>query len=707
MLQRKWGMGLFVLLLVLAVGAPGQAQEADAKSEEDGEAAEPVATDKVEYVEVNLKDLPTANSITTKLPVDNLVTPANVGQVSRPLLEEQDARVLGDALRNVSGVNPQPGAGVFDYFVLRGFNSENGSLLMFDGAAEPEAGFYPMYNIEGVEVFKGPAGFLYGKDPLGGAVNLVRKQPMPARFGTLGLSYGSFDTREGTLDWNVASGQGEVAFRVNALWREADNYRDNKPSEHTAINPALTWRINERNKLNFNIEYARAKYSPDSGIPLLNNEVPDVPRTNSYQSPFDFSDQKIGRFQVDFESKLSEWATLRNKTYFRTLDWRSNGTLLTGTDMPLRGCPGTTVCRNLTMLDDDQQFIGNQLEAVFDLGGGAVTHSLLAGVELQRQTDVYDLGISPLPSIDIFDPVETADTLTPFPLEAADATTSTAAPYIVDQMKFGSRFQLLLGVRYDWIKVEEELRDASRTDGEASPMLGFVYQPNKTTSLYLNTGSAFAPAGPRVAGDLDPERSQQAEIGVKNRFLDGRVHTTFAIYGLRRENIPITDPNGFTQQAGDQTSQGVEFEVSAEPMSRLRTFFTYAYNESELTNFNRVIRFGPGPADFFVVDLSGNVPAYAPEHLLNLWVSRGFENGLTVGGGVRFIGEQFIDADNLYKIDGAVVLDALIAYRFKKFKINLNLKNFTNKEYDTRGFQSFSVTPANPFAAYVGVEFGL
>ena len=72
-----------------------------------------------------------------------------------------------------------------------------------------------------------------------------------------------------------------------------------------------------------------------------------------------------------------------------------------------------------------------------------------------------------------------------------------------------------------------------------------------------------------------------------------------------------------------------------------------------------------------------------------------------------FIGEQFIDADNLYKIDGAVVLDALIAYRFKKFKINLNLKNFTNKEYDTRGFQSFSVTPANPFAAYVGVEFGL
>ena len=77
---------------------------------------------------------PKSNSIATKLPVPPQETPANVGSVTAPILREQDAVSLNDALTNISGVNIQGGSGVHDYYVIRGFNSLDGTLLLTDGA---------------------------------------------------------------------------------------------------------------------------------------------------------------------------------------------------------------------------------------------------------------------------------------------------------------------------------------------------------------------------------------------------------------------------------------------------------------------------------------------------------------------------------------------------------------------------------------------
>ena len=690
-----------LLLLISTVSAKDGDEEQSAEDEAR-------SIEQREYIEVNVSYLPTSNTIATKLPVPLHLTPANVGSVSAPLLREQAAVVLGDALYNISGLNPQTGSGVHDYFIIRGFNSLDGGLVLTDGASEPEVSFYSLYNVQGVEVLKGPGGFLYGSNPLAGAVNIVRKQPLPGNFTVIGGTLGSHDTWDGNLDWNLASGDANRSFRLNTTWRESDNYRDDKASRHTAINPSFAWKLGESSTLTFNLEYVDAEYSPDAGIPLLGGEIPDVPRSRSYQLPGDFSDQEIRRFQIDFETELGEGLKLRNKLYHRDLDWQSNGTLFVGTS-------GTEALRTLTLLDDRQRFTGNQLEVILTRNTGPVTHNLLFGLEVARFTDEFGIDFVPpentvgvpgfpgvfvpgVPNIDLFNPVETFTGVEPQPFLAGDTRSRIIAPYVIDQIELSDRFRLLVGARYDDIDFEDDVTAASRDDSEVSPMAGVVYSPDPSLSLYASFGESFAPASPRIQGSPEPEASRQFELGAKKLFYDGKMRTTFAVYELERDNIAIPDDNGFTQQAGDQRSRGFEFELAAEPLPRLRTFLSYAYTDAELTEFTERV-------SEMTVDHSGNTPAFVPKHLLNFWVSRSFRNGFGVAGGGRYFGDQFIAEDNAFEIDAATILDAAVFYDRKTWRFTLNVKNLTDEDYETRGFGSNSVIPGNPFRVFAGFEY--
>ncbi|HKV10875.1 MAG TPA: TonB-dependent receptor, partial [Thermoanaerobaculia bacterium] len=680
---------------------------------------EPVATyEDVLFVEESLPYVPDSNTVATKIPVPLKETPASVGVVSAPLLSEQGATVLGDALRNVSGVNVQTQSGVADYFVVRGFDSIANGLVMVDGASEPEISFYQLYNIERVEVLKGPGGFLYGANPIAATVNMVREQPEPGSSFALGLSGGDYGTFGGTVDWNASSTDGAFGFRLNGLWQESDGYRENTPSDVKAVNPAFSWRLGENSLLNVNLEFIDSSYSPDSGIPIVTtftfrppfpipipsgSAIADVPRTESYQSPFDRSEQETRRAQVDYERAISDRLTLRNKTYYRQLEWLSDGTILNGV-LPGFSVGADQVIRTLVLLDDTQEFFGNQLEAVYRLETGSVKHQLLGGVEIGRFDDEFTLDFALLPLINLVDPVETAQGFQRFPNQAADAQTQVIAPYVVDQIRLSDRFQVLAGARFDAISYEDEVSGTDRDYSRLSPSLGIVYSPTESLSLYANAGQAFAPPSSRVVGDRKPEESTQYEIGAKGEVWGGKLQTTLALYELERENVAIPDLTGVTAQTGTQRSRGVELEIAAEPWKGLRTLFSYAYTDAELTRFSEIVQ--TGPTTFQIFDRSGNRPSFAPEHIANLWVSKRFGK-FGVGAGGRYLSEQFIAEDNAFELDSTATLDASLSYDLGDFDLNLHLKNLTDEEYFTRGFGNTSVIPAPGFSVYGGVEFRL
>ena len=656
--------------------------------------------------------VPASNTIASKLPLPLRLTPASVSVVAASLIEEQHDTVLGDALRNVSGVNPQNGNGVYDFWLVRGFDSVSSGLILTDGAPEPESSFYQLYNLERAEVLRGPAAFLYGGSPLAATVNLVRKQPLPARFARVGLTAGSFATEEATADVNVASAGGAASFRLNSLWRRSDGYRDDKASRDLAVNPAFTWRPDEATTLNVTYERAELDHRSDAGLPLVfgagGPQVADVPRRRSYQSPFDTSEQAIDRFQVDFERRMSDRFTLRDKAYYRGFDWASRGTIFNGV------FPGPTdaleVSRSLLLLDDRQEFVGNQLEAVLAVDGLGAVHHLLAGVELARQADRFGFDVALLPGIDLFAPVETAPAsladlfILPGQSLGADARTVITAPYVIDQVTVSDRLELLLGARYDDLDFKDSLSGTSRHDRQLSPLAGVVFLPRPSLSLYANAGRSFAPAS-TFAPEQDrvPEQSSQIEVGAKQTLAGGRVEASAALYRLVRRNIAIPDANGITRQTGDQLGRGLEVEVTALAAAHTRVLFAYAYNDSELTEFTELV-FNPFLGAYAVADRSGNRPAFAPAHLANLWVSQALPRGFSVAGGAHWTSSQFIDEDNAFAIDATVTLDAAVTWRRGPWRLALNLANLTDEEVLTRGFGGTSVIPAPGFAATTGVE---
>ncbi|MEE8586590.1 MAG: TonB-dependent receptor, partial [Acidobacteriota bacterium] len=510
--------GFFSIAAGFAQSEQQGKEEQKKQEKQSGQSQQPIQGPSTSItVAESIREIPTESITAAKMPVSIRHTPASISVVSGSLIESQDGVVLGDAIRNVSGVNVGTGFGVFDFFTIRGFDNLSTGLVMTDGAREPESTFYQMYNIDRVEVLKGPSSFLWGANSLAGTVNLVRKRPLfSGNFGEVGFSFGSFQDYQGTFDVNVVDPSGAIAFRFNGLYRDSENYRDDKQSYLGAFNPAMTWRISDRSELTLNFEYVKNEFKPDAGLPLFNNQIPDLDRRNSYQSPFDISEQNIVRFRADWTHRLSDRATFHNKFYFTSLDWRSDGTLFVAAFPNQQG--SLEAARVFTSLNDLQQFTGNQSEFLLTFQTGSLRHQLLAGLELAQLQDQFDLGTSFLPSIDLFNPVETADRNFLFPIpgqfSAGDARSIIVAPYFLDRITFSDTVQVFAGGRYDYIDHQDPLNNISRSDGQFSPMAGIVITPSEPVSLYASVGKAFRPPSTLILEeDRRPEESTQFEVG--------------------------------------------------------------------------------------------------------------------------------------------------------------------------------------------------
>ena len=692
--------------------AQEQAESEETGQQGQGEGAQ-VQTSTFIFVEGSLPFVPDANTIVAKLPLSMSQTPFNVGVLTRALFEAQGGLILGQALKNVSGVNIEDGFGITDYFVLRGFDALSSSLVLIDGAPELEATFYDLYNVEVVEVLKGPGGFLYGSNPLAGAVNLVRKQPLPTMMAGVSARTGSDNSGSASFDLNHGSPGDSIFFRVNGLWRQEGTFRDFKGGRSFAFNPAFTWQLDEEASLHVSAEYVSADYKPESGIPLVDDELLDVPRERDYQTPFDASNQDIFRGQIDYERRFSANASVRNKTWFRSLNWVSESTLFIG-DISFKGFPEAfdpIILLTRVGLDDNQQMWGNQTEALLEFDTGPVHHSMLVGVEFSRYADRFSFGFSPTTIYQfLFKPVprEYFEFVGVPPIvtsQTGNSRTIVSAPYVVDQVTVSDSFQLLAGVRYDSIDFEDTASGTDRNDSEPSPMLGFAFAPMGNLTVYGHYSRSFAPPSVRVVGEQLPEQSRQFEAGVKLNFLDGAGRLTLAAYDLERENIAIPNQFGFLQETGSQRSRGFEVEFAGEFESGLRGIVSYAYNDPELTKFSEfftAVRAGAVWA--CICDRTGNRPAFAPEHLANAWLSKTFDSGLGIGAGLRHVGSQFISEENGFSIDAYTTVQAAVSYDHHDWRLHFTAYNLTNTEYLTRAFGDFAVTPAEPLSLVAGFD---
>ena len=671
--------------------------------------SEPPRRQETVNVEAELPAVPPSATAATRLPVPVMELPVSVSVVPRSLMSAQEVFTLTDALRNASGLNTATGNGVFDFFTVRGVDSLTGGLVLTDGVPEPESTYYPLYNVHQVEVLKGPGSFLYGGNPLAGAVQIVRKQPGLTRFAEAAFSYGRFGTFECAIDGNAGSSDGKVGFRLNAVRQGSDNYREIGFGVLTAANPVLVWKPDDDTRVLASFEYVASDQPPDSGLPYVGESgstLAPVDRTASYQSPFDFSEQDVYRLRLDAEHKLSEHVTLRDRAYYTQLTWLSDGTLISGA-FPFPPAGRLTVIRTLVQLDDNQELLGNQLELSARFDTGHLKHELLAGFELSRLTDRFDQGVALISPVDLENPVEVPGEQ-PIPLpqfaQAGDARALTLAPYLVDRVAFSSQWQAFVGARLDTLDYDDPLTDTSRDDTRLSPLLGLVFSPGNHVALHASAGTSFAPPSTQVVGPREPETARQIEAGLKLQLLNGKAFLGATGYALERENIAIPDSTGVFKQQGDEKVRGFELDLSSEPAKGFIAYASYAFTDAELTRFAEAAL---TPQGLFVFDRSGNTPAFVPRHLANVWLSKELGRGFGVAAGVRAVGGQFVGEDNRYRIDSYATLDAAVSYSNSHGRLSLHARNITGTEYATRGFGGVSAIPARPFELLARLDLRL
>ncbi len=633
----------------------------------------------------------------TETPIRDI--PASVSVVTSDMLKEQGIRTMNQAMiANAPGVQPQMGGG---YGFGDSFNSRGLSLnflrdTMPDGTAQNNY-FRTMYDIERIEVLKGPGSALFGPVGPGGTINVLTKQPQNNTNLSVGTTFGSFGTRNSFADFTGKLIDG-VAGRLIVDSEHTNGFRGLN-RDITEFSPSLRWNIDETKMLTLDVDRRVIKIKPDNYGILFDRagNIADVDKETRYYTPFNDTNQKITRVNVKQDWQINDQVKLRTAL---TNDQR---------DLYLLRNAGGSVNaanasngRNVRQQYDNARYTNFQNEITANFNTGRLAHTLLGGVEYAN-TNVNTRRIDfTLPNIaNIFNPIILETSLAGLaqtPSFDRKIKSDIVSFYMQDQIAFNEQFKLRAGLRNDRVSYSDkgfqrfgtpaayQYRIVDETANIISGSIGAVYQPNSQLAFYAGYSEGgfinLATEATRVADA--PETSKQIEIGAKTSFLDDKAHLNIALFKTKRDNYFVTLPgsNGQATQDGSDESKGIEVETKLFPLAGWKLTANAVLMDSETKSRNVVSN-----ALFGVIDRSvyGTRPTAVSNKIFNIWsnyqVQSGFAAGFNFGIGAVHKGDAFADNLNLLKVPSYTIYNAVIGYKLAKWEAAVVLNNLTNKTY--------------------------
>ena len=739
-------------------------------------AADIATTPAAEPQIADAKSLPMVNVVGTAggdYRIDNLSSPKftqplldttqTISVISKELIRQQGATTLTEALRN------SPGVGTFyvgengvtstgDAISMRGFDT-SGSIFV-DGVRDLATISRDVFNIEQVEVTKGPDGTEYGRTAPTGAVNLVSKQPQLHDAVAGSISYGSDQRRRATADWNRQTGE-NAAFRLNVMGEDSGvPGRRQVANRRWGVAPALAFGLGTATRLDLDFLHVKQTNVPDGGVATIGlpgysspdpsrpflTSAPKVDPDNFYGTSQDHdhvqSDLFTAIFAHDFSADITLQDTLRwgrtRQDYLLTSFTATAANLLT----PDPSDPATwTLARsNPTFKRQTNRIVTNQTNLVAHFATGVVTHDLSAGIELTREKaatrGLAALNGSQWPAANLYRPDASVGGLVYGPTGAdTNGETTTTAAYVFDTMKFGAHWQLNAGARLDHYRTDFHSTvvcgtrnapvcgalpvgtivpgiDTQVTDNLPNYKLGVSYKPAANGSIYANFALAQEPPGGNTLTfssaansldnpNVDPQKAHTVEFGTKWDLLDEKLLLTGALYRTTVANLLVPDQVDPTvyYQVGKQRVQGAE--ISA--VGRLTD--NWAVSAGYTTMDTSVLKGAGVTAD------GSRALAYTPKTAFTAWTTYHLPFGLTIGGGGRYAGELKRGTDGAVGTPAFTeaywVFDAMASYRINQhFDLQLNVYNLFDREYVAGINKSgYRYTPAIPRSAMLTANF--
>lgn len=624
-------------------------------------------------------------------------TPQAISVVGAEQIRDQQPAKLDEVLRYSPGVV----AGTFgadvrnDWFLIRGLPAQEVGLFL-DGMQLFETSFATWklqpFNLERVEVLRGPSAVLYGGSSPSGIINAVSKLPpqQPIRFIEAGVNnygnrYINFDIG-GPVE-TFAPQNGQLLYRLVGQIKNGDTQTDFTPDNNYFLAPSLTWISPDRDTRFTVLGSVSQNFTRPQNFLPYEGTVTNAPfgriRTSVFTGePFsDTFSRKQEMIGYQFERNLNESLTFRQNARYAHVDVKLSTWLGAG-------YAGSSATANLNRFNflaidsADQATLDNQLE--YRVLTGPLAHKVLFGVDLKyyniADKQNFDFGILP---INVVNPVYTQTGRATNPFRDVSLTQKQVGVYLQDQIKL-DRFTLVLSGRNDWVETSNDNRlgaDQSRNDSKFSGRAGLIYNFDIGLAPYVSYATSYNPVvGLNTSVTPNtlqlPETGQQAEVGVKYQptWLNG--HFGVALFDLKRQNVITNVPNTvpvLQAQNGEQTSRGLELEAVANVMPGLKVIGTY-------TNYDLFISKDGDPT------LVGKVPFATPRQIATAWMDYTFQDGpmrgFGFGGGVRYVGSSFADAANTLVVPSFTLADLALHYEWAGgWRAAVNFQNIGDKIY--------------------------
>lgn len=697
---KLMGFGL-LFLTINPVSSLAQDMDAASAENEVYELDEFVVTDQFLFSDQ-------VNALKTPTPVIDVPQSLSITSAADISLRGFDS--VSDIVEYTPGVSMNQGEGHRDAVVFRGIAST--ADFFVDGVRDDVQYYRSLYNVEQVEILRGPNALLFGRGGAGGVLNRVtKKAEIGQDFDAYSLSLNSFGASEVQYDKNVAIDE-TTAFRLNAYFNTFENHRDFSDGSGYGVNPSFKYELSDQTTLDVSVEVIDYDRSIDRGIPSIDDKPVDVLNGIVFGDPdlnksefellafhallqHSFSDILKGIFTASY----TDYDKLYQNFYAKNYDTQDTVDLADDT-VDLDGYVDTTKRQNLVLS-------GN---LVAELEAGNVKHTILYGAEYIDSASENDRKIpSPTP---ISFPVTGRNVAgtgfnagglqtTATSLESLKDDTSTDLTvfslYAQDEIELTDQLTVVLGARFDSFEIEvtdnkDSAKSGSQKDEEFTPRAGIIYKPEENISLYASYSQTFLPqSGEQFAElyskqdstGLDPSEYSNIEAGVKWDVSD-TYNVTAAIFQIDED---LVRDDGNSVEIYSNEIEGVEVQALRRISDQWVVSAGYTYLDGTDNINNR--RTGELPRNSF-----------------SIWNSYQLTEKLGLGLGAIYKGDSTPKGGSTtVTVPSFTRVDAVAYYQLSEnLRLQLNVENLLDEEYYPHAYSSHQFTVGAPINATVSIK---
>lgn len=669
------------------------------------------------------------STVATKTDTPLVEVPQTVNVVTRKEMDDRAVTDFNSAVAYTPGlraVDYPGGQGMPDIY-LRGFRANSQIANYRDGLRNGFNAYdsdIEMYGLERLDVLKGPSSALFGQTAPGGLINATTKRPTEDAFRQVDVEYGSYDRKQIGVDFGgPVDDQGAILYRITGLYRDSGTQIDHSPDNALYIAPALTFAPDDATSLTFLGNYHKVeKGGAEQSLPMSNTifnnglripsslylGIPGITEWNAETTSagYEFKHE----FDNGWTAKNSLRFTHSDVDYTSGWIWDWPTALYNGQYARI-GAQMRPKSSDTVVLDNN---IGGEVEI------GKTQHKLLFGVDYgyyngsEKRTNSTNYI-----TVDVLDPLYDASGLT-FGSAWADETIiqHQFGIYAQDQIKFDNWIVSLSG-RQDWVEgtVEDHLGGSETSSNKQAftGRVGIGYLFENGVAPYASYSTSFEPVtGTDFNGKaFEPTTGEQWEAGVKYQPTGWNGFFSASVFQITQQNVTTSDPVniGYSTQEGEVRSRGFELEGKTELTDGLSLMLGYSYTDARVTKDN-----GSGTSAGRVGSRMSSVPYHQATAWLDYALDESLLPGLTIGGGVRYVGSSMAPVDTStgeqIKVAGYTLLDAAISYDFgaakpdlKGLKLTLSGTNLTDERYFTPGFYSDTVLYGNRRAVKAALSY--